>query len=663
MTLLAPAFLAGLLAIGLPLWLHRLSADNPNRRRFSSLMFLEAGEPRRVLAKKLQYLLLLALRIGFLALLALAFAQPALFSSGPSAPAEAARLHLIVMDTSASMAYRGRWARARDAARDLIDSLPTDDRAQLISAGRVVGLVGEATADRAAMKRDLDSLEPGVFHLDYGRMMRSLDGVVRGADLPVVVHVITDAQQTGLPTRFAELAPREAAEIDVRNVADGSADNWLIDGVSGSALSGEVQATVRSYAADDADKTVQLSLNGRVVQRRSVSVPAGGTADVSFDPLELEAGANRVTAALSPEDGLTADDQRYIALKRAEPRPVLLASGDPRGRDTLYVASAMQTLSELSLQPDQTSAAQLDQQRSLAKYAFIIVADAGGLDPAGASLLEDYVNAGGALLMAFGPRSNGLRAVPVTAQPFHPVASRSEAASIGTIDTSHPALRGVDGLRAARFFRYAGIQPGTEDAVLMRLDDGTPLLIERKVGNGHVLLFTSTLDRQWNDLPVQSAFVPLIAGLADHMLGGAGFSSQAALGSVLALQALGLTGGQIFDPSGDPALGLGGGAGAGVMLDQVGFYEIAGGGTSELVAVNFDPAESDLTAIGDDTLARWEGLGRAQTPAAVPADAPSGTAQRLTPLAAWLLALLLAVIVMESWLGNWHLRVRRGLAT
>ena len=50
MSLLAPAFLLGLLAIGLPWWLHRLSSDNPNKQRFSSLMFVEPGEPRRVVA-------------------------------------------------------------------------------------------------------------------------------------------------------------------------------------------------------------------------------------------------------------------------------------------------------------------------------------------------------------------------------------------------------------------------------------------------------------------------------------------------------------------------------------------------------------------------------------------------------------------------------------
>ena len=117
MTLFAPAFLLGLLAIGLPLWLHRLSAENPNRQKFSSSMFLEPGEPRRVLAKKLQYLLLLALRVAVLVLLALAFAQPALWRTPQAGDAGGARLHLIVLDASASMAYDGRWERARGRER------------------------------------------------------------------------------------------------------------------------------------------------------------------------------------------------------------------------------------------------------------------------------------------------------------------------------------------------------------------------------------------------------------------------------------------------------------------------------------------------------------------------------------------------------------------
>ena len=165
MSLLAPAFLLGMLAIGLPLWLHRLSSDNPNKQRFSSLMFLEPGEPRRVLAKKLQYLLLLALRIGVLVLLALAFAQPAFWTTPSPTGGDGARLHVIVLDTSASMGYGDRWDRARAAAGDVIDGLGTEDRAQLIAAGRTIEVLGPPTADASVLRQTLNTVEPGVFRI------------------------------------------------------------------------------------------------------------------------------------------------------------------------------------------------------------------------------------------------------------------------------------------------------------------------------------------------------------------------------------------------------------------------------------------------------------------------------------------------------------------
>src|SRR6187401_1484987 len=173
MSLLATAFLLGLLAIGLPWWLHRLSSDNPNKQKFSSSMFLEPGEPRRVLAKKVQYLLLLALRILVLALLALAFAQPAIWRSPQAASGDGARLHVIVLDTSGSMGYGDRFESARAAAGDVIDALGAGDRGQLIAAGRQFEVLGPATGDPSVLRQTLNTVEPGVFRLDYGQLMRS----------------------------------------------------------------------------------------------------------------------------------------------------------------------------------------------------------------------------------------------------------------------------------------------------------------------------------------------------------------------------------------------------------------------------------------------------------------------------------------------------------
>jgi hypothetical protein len=662
MSLLAPLFLAGLVAVGLPWWLHRLSSDNPNKQKFSSLMFLEPGEPRRVLAKKVQYLLLLALRIGVLVLLALAFAEPAIWRAPQAGGAEGARLHLIVLDGSASMTYGDRWQRARAAANDVLDSLSSDDRAQIVLAGRLFEVLGPATADVAALRQTLNTAEPGVFRLEYGQMMRSIDGLLRTAELPVVLDVVTDVQASGLPSRFGELAPRRPAEVVVHDVTDGAAENWTVDSFGASALTGEITASVRSFAGELASKSLVLTQNGSVVAEQSVEVAAGGRAQATFPALDLVGGANRVEVALAPGDDLAADDRRYLAIERPEPRKVLLVSADAegQGRGVLFVRSAIETLTTLSLTADVRASVLGDP--ALSSYSFVVVTDVGVLDAAQTAALQDYVEGGGRALLAAGPRSVGLAALPITGEALrgNPQMGGGAAASIGEVDATHPALRGVDELRAARFTRYLTVEPAPEDRVLMRLADATPLLIERGIGDGRVLVFTSSLDREWNDLPVQTAFVPLMAGIANELLGGAGFTSEADLGSTLAVRALGLSGGQIFDPRGEPALGLGAGSDD-VVLDQVGFYEVVGGGVTEVVAVNFDPRESDLTPIDAATLDRWRGLGvRADDQAQT---AVTGAEESVpSSLGPWLVLLLLALVVMESAVGNWHLRIRRGVA-
>jgi hypothetical protein len=666
MSLLAPLFLAGLAAIALPIWLHRLSSENPNRKPFSSLMFLEAGEPRRVLAKNVQYLLLLALRIALLVLLALAFAQPAWWREPPPAGADGAELHVLVLDGSASMAAGDRWERATAAALDRLGSLESGDRGQLVLAGRTTELRTGVTADLAELRRSIAAASPGAFPLDYGRLTRALDGVIANAELPVVVDFFTDAQASGLPARFAELAPRAPAEIRIHAVAGTDDGNWAIDSLAGSALSGELVVNVKSYAEVPATKTLALSLNGRPIDERVVTVEPGGRAEVTFPAPGLAEGSNRVVATLSPGDTLAADDARYVALQRAEPRPVLLISGDIQGgRDTLFIRSAIDALTRLSLAPEVTAAGAVG-DRALADYRFVIVADAGALPQAAVTALGDYVASGGAALIALGPRSTGLTAVPVTGQPFDTTAvtprpGSGNYASVGDVDASHPALRGAAALRTAKFFRYAPIQPADADDVLVGLDSGAPLLLERRVGDGRVLLFTSSLDRQWNDLPLQPVFVPLIAGLANHLLGGAGFSVEVDLGSTVALRAVGLQGGRVFDPSGEPAVGLGQGTGD-VLLDQIGFYEFVGGGRTEYVAVNFDARESDLAPLDAATIDRWQALGRRRGEAATAPVASVEGSEVAMPLGPWILALLVLAALVESWVGNWHLRVRRGIA-
>ena len=664
MTLLAPAFLFGLLAIGVPIWLHRLSSENPNRQPFSSVMFLEPGEPRRVLAKKLKYLLLFSLRVGVLSLLALGFAGLALEGSLQNIVAETARLNVIVMDRSASMSLGNRWERAQATADTIINDLDNSDVVQVVAADRIIEILAEPSLERAPIRQAINIAEPGPFRIDYGQLMSSMESLLRGAELPVVLHIITDAQQSALPTRFADLAPRTSLELVVHNISVAGEENWALDGLVWSALSGELTASLRGYSEQDVERTVTLRLNGTEVATQNVSVGAGQTAQVNFIGVDLSTGINQVVAELSPNDELTLDDERYLVVKQPIPRPILLVSSNNRDSTSLFLTSALQTLAAQVYEIQQISPVELTRQ-SLENYVFIVIADAGVLVENDSVVLSDYVESGGAVFMALSQRSAGLNSLPITG---HSLGSFSQFRvedggflSVGNVDSSHSVLRQLEGLRSARFYRHIPVETQSSDTVLMRLEDGSPLLIEHPIGEGRALIFTSSLDREWNDLPLQPVFVPFMAQLSSYMAGDDRISTAARLGGTLSSRSMGFSGGQIFRPDGETALGLAGaGAGGEVIVDQIGFYEVLASGQTESVAVNIDAQESDVTSMPDNGFIRWSELGSG------PVQDAGGSMEIVddasTDLWPLILFLLLALVIVESWVGNWHLSVRRGIA-
>tara|TARA_B110000263_G_scaffold125057_1_gene108802 strand:- start:1484 stop:2176 length:693 start_codon:yes stop_codon:yes gene_type:complete len=229
------------------------------------------------------------------------------------------------------------------------------------------------------------------------------------------------------------------------------------------------------------------------------------------------------------------------------------------------------------------------------------------------------------------------------------------------MDSSHSVLSQLEGLRTAKFYRHIPVDIEPIDTVLMRLEDGSPLLIEHPKGQGRVMIFTSSLDREWNDLPLQPVFVPFMAQLSSYMAGDDRISIDARLGSTLSSRAMGFSGGQIFAPDGQKALGLAGaGAGDEVIVDQIGFYEVLASGQTEFVAVNIDAQESDVTPMPANGFIRWNELG--STPVETAEGGIAMIDDASTDLWPWILSLLLIVVIVESWVGNWHLRVRRGIA-
>src|SRR5690606_26176391 len=96
---------------------------------------------------------------------------------------------------------------------------------------------------------------------------------------------------------------------------------------------------------------------------------------------------------------------------------------------------------------------------------------------------------------------------------------------IDKLDLAHPALQSLadpillDSLKSTRVWGYVRANPRGQ-AALISLGNGDPLLLEQRVGAGKVILITTTADRDWTDLPLKTAFLPLLQSLAQHLAGG-----------------------------------------------------------------------------------------------------------------------------------------------
>jgi Aerotolerance regulator N-terminal/von Willebrand factor type A domain len=139
MSFLAPLFLFGALAVGLPVIFHLIRHTTRERTWFSSLMFLAPTPPRLTRRSRLEHLLLLALRCLVLCLLALGFARPFLkHAAGNVADPAAARRMLVLVDTSASMRRANLWSEARSRADAILNQTSPADQVAVLAFDRQV---------------------------------------------------------------------------------------------------------------------------------------------------------------------------------------------------------------------------------------------------------------------------------------------------------------------------------------------------------------------------------------------------------------------------------------------------------------------------------------------------------------------------------------------
>jgi hypothetical protein len=273
------------------------------------------------------------------------------------------------------------------------------------------------------------------------------------------------------------------------------------------------------------------------------------------------------------------------------------------------------------------------------------------------------VNAGGSVLIVLGKASAAQPKVPLTDETIEAAAYAGREGdrflNVSELDAGHPALRSVERFSGVKFYQAIHVTP-SKSRVLARLNDRTPLLLERQLGEGKVLVFTAVFDNSTNDLPLHASWVPFVERSAAYLAGsGAEQPVNLVVDSYVELRTADSksAAAEVLDPDGKRLLSLEEATTAkNFAVNKEGFFELkTASGRHTLLAVHADRRESDLAVIPQETLDLWRATGSDQT--APGASGPGNERDKKPwPLWPWLLLLLLIIAMAESLVADRHLR-------
>ena len=500
---------------------------------------------------------------------------------------------VFVFDNSFSMSYlhenMTRLEQARDLARQQLERFPGRSVAAVATLDSAEEFVFQADLSGASAK--LESITPAALprklnpqlraavraHVEHRSMVQEEAGTGPTGDLySREIYVFSDFTSAALQlpdeSGLADLLKQHEwlhvylVDLAVPNALNaGIAELSLADDSITPGLKLDLSLTIRSQGAVPATTIIETSLinaAGRETRTGAAAVVKleGGDAKV-LTSIDVPAGLEQLQGIvrINSEDPLAADNVRWFSCGILPTPKVLLISD--RLEETLYIKNA--------LQPEERERAGIRTcdcrrittaeagEQTFGDFDAVIVCGLQRPDEPLWTALGKYVTSGGSVLAVAG--SGRIQALAwnspaatrlLPAAPITPVKFLDSISSLQVADSGHPVTRAFAadetlrvGLGTAAFERCWAVEPADGSSLLLSFSDPNrrPALLERRVGQGRCLMFTSAMDNltdggsKWNNFAAEWSFVALLEKLMLHMAGGGEFRRNFVAGELIEL--------------------------------------------------------------------------------------------------------------------------------
>ncbi len=542
MGLLAGMFaVAGAVGASIPLIIHLLNRERARRLVFSTVRFIQMSHQTNVQRHKLKRLLLLLMRMLMLLLLGFAFARP-FFAEDPATAPElgGVRNAVIILDTSYSMQYADTFVEAKKEAIKRLDSLESADAVALILSADKARQVLPIDSEHSHIRSAIENATLTNYTTDYLDAIQTADEILKAVSVgQKQIYLVADQQKSGWESFLETDRLSPDVNIEFVDVAAAQQENRAVTAINVPPIvlldqkDAELVARIHNYSNERVENlTVSLFIDNDKVETLQLDIEPNDSLDAAFRiRIDLQTESAHTGRVEIESDDLEIDNARYFTVQSMKSIKVHCVNGERKRNDmddeTFFLTRAIANVGGDGVPIDYTESTAIPSAAAIQKYDVLILANLSKMSSTEAERLKTYVNAGGGLILTMGDQvdsgvyqqhlggtENSLLPCTLMQAVGDPI-GKEEFQVIANVEYRHPIFTPFSNpnhgdFAKGRFFRYYQSTPTSDASVIAVFDDGNPAVVEKIYGNGRVLCYTSTIDREWNDLPIHGVFLPFL---------------------------------------------------------------------------------------------------------------------------------------------------------
>lgn len=512
----------------LPVLIHLLSRRKYKHVYFSHLGFIHESLKHARRISRLARLLTLLARTVLLIVLIFLFARPVIHYGGTHTESGATAM-VILCDVSYSMAARYNSFTAlnlaKEAGKAILNSKDLSNVTAIIAFSDKIEKTLPFTFRKDSAIGFLDGLHtvprPTNVYPALGAAGKLLSEATASNK---VIVILTDLAKHGWSGDNSALDGLNGALIVLVDVVPKDAGRVNLAVLSTVCLmqgsSASVTATINNFGPRASPGVLLTIKNGDVVLAQDkFEVKTGEEVEctlsfpVSAVKGERGRGSNIYVEITGSDDILDIDNRYYLRPEEFKPLRLLVVDGDPGASpaqsETFYINSALSSAIRQIDYRIVTSPGMI--QEKLPEWDVITLANLGEMEEQSVSELVRYVAAGGKLLISGGDKVECC-SLSWSSRFSGPSGLFGHSMKV---DAGIEVVNGVPGEKMDRGFEWEQLKVkrmlavnSPRDSVAWLRAGGNPLLVSWKYGRGELMIFTSTIDREWTNMPAKPVFAP-----------------------------------------------------------------------------------------------------------------------------------------------------------